>query len=72
MVELELHMPLEAMKFHDFQCLFVCYVSITLLNGQLCDNNVTINSFVVRNGLMSLDRGRFVVVYVRSTLFLRH
>jgi len=65
-------MPLEAMKFHDFQCLFVCCVSITLLNGQVCDNNVTISSFVFRNGLMSLDRGRFVVVHSVSTLFLRH
>jgi len=44
------------------------FLSVTLLKGEDCEREIAITPFELRNILVALDRGRFVVVYPHSTL----
>lgn len=49
---------------------FVCFLSVTLWNGRVCANNFVIKALEYRNGFGTLDRGKFVIVHLHSTLAL--
>lgn len=65
-------MPLEAKKFDVFCLIFVCFLSVMLLNDRVCATNFAMKACNIEMVLVSFVRGRFVVVHLHSALSLCH